>query len=226
MYIDNWVSHAVTFQQTDLYIQTILAPEHYLGREFRKVGPSTRSYFSVHWNGLRHADTPHVSSRGSLPGYSDESQLRLDGKAIELTGVCICLSVKVESDNKTIVALIYKQGTVKSFVLHRYTTILLLWCQTRNVRLLAFYVPAILNVLADKLSRPNQIIHTEWSLRHSVVQLIFQTWTSHKWTCSQPVLGNGIRVLHPNPQTLNLHAWLVQGKLFQKFHTRNGVLDR
>jgi hypothetical protein len=84
--------------------------------------------------------------------------------------------VKVELDNKTAVPLINKQGTVRSRLLHSLAVDLLTWCQTRRIQLRAVYLPGWKNVLADKLSRPNQVLTTEWSLRESVVKWLFQTW--------------------------------------------------
>ena len=86
------------------------------------------------------------------------------------------LRVKMKSDNKTVVSLINRQGTVRSKSLHERTSQILLWSQARDIRLQACYIPGILNVVADKLSRPNQVIHTEWSLKTSVVQTLFQMW--------------------------------------------------
>ena len=37
-------------------------------------------------------------------------------------------------------------------------------------------MPGFLNVIADRLSRPNQPIATEWSLHSEIMQRIFGTW--------------------------------------------------
>ena len=74
------------------------------------------------------------------------------------------LSVKVESDNKTTVALINNQGTVHSQIFHSLTHELLTWSQRQGIHLRAVYLAGIEIILADKLSRPNEILPTEWSL--------------------------------------------------------------
>ena len=119
-------------------------------------------------------------------GRWDQNQMSLHINAKELLAVHMALkvwhcqltdhSVKMESDNRTTVALINNQGTVKSLLLHNLTCDLLTWCHTRRIRIRAVYLPGILNVLADELSRPDQILHTEWSLDQKVVDGLFQLW--------------------------------------------------
>ena len=119
-------------------------------------------------------------------GRWDQNQMSLHINAKELLAVHMALkvwhcqltdhSVKMESDNRTTVALINNQGTVKSLLLHNLTCDLLTWCHTRRIRIRAVCLPGILNVLADELSRPDQILHTEWSLDQKVVDGLFQLW--------------------------------------------------
>jgi len=86
------------------------------------------------------------------------------------------MNVKVETDNKTVVSLINKQGTVRSSTLHDLTSHLLTWVRTNKLSLSAAYLPGSLNVIADLLSRPNQVLPTEWSLRMSTVDYLFHRW--------------------------------------------------
>ena len=46
---------------------------------------------------------------------------------------------------------------------------LLSWCHPRKIVLRARHIPGHLNVIADKLSRHNQVIQTEWSLSQQVL---------------------------------------------------------
>ena len=68
---------------------------------------------------------------------------------------------------------------------------LLSWCHPRGISLRARPIPGQLNVIADKLSRHNQLIQTEWSLSQPVFNLLclrwaqpqldlFATWFNHK----------------------------------------------
>ena len=81
---------------------------------------------------------------------------------------------------------------------------LCLWLQTRDITLRARHIPGCLNVIADRLSRPNQPIITEWSLHLEVVNLIFRLWgtpvVDRSTTCSpqhtsSPVHGSRSRAL-------------------------------
>ena len=53
---------------------------------------------------------------------------------------------------------------------------LLSWCHPRGIVLRARHIPGRLNVIADKLSRHNQVIQTEWSLSQQVFRLLFSSW--------------------------------------------------
>ena len=69
-------------------------------------------------------------------------------------------SVSVASDsghNTTVVDYINKQGGTHSHLLLRLVEDLFLWLQTRDITLRARHIPGCLNVIADRLSRPNLI---------------------------------------------------------------------
>ena len=81
----------------------------------------------------------------------------------------------------------------------------------------ARHIPGHLNVIADKLSRHNQVIQTEWSLSQQVFNLLcsrwdlphvdlFATWFNHKI----PKSVSRCRIWHPSVQSLpweNLDAY-------------------
>ena len=50
---------------------------------------------------------------------------------------------------------------------------LLLFCQSHGIALSARHLAGKLNVLADALSRSNQVIHTEWTLSHRVLESVW-----------------------------------------------------
>ena len=80
---------------------------------------------------------------------------------------CHQKQVLVASDNSTVVAYINKQGGTHSAELCTLIYImwrLLTWCNKQEITIRACHVPGSLNVIADGLSRRNQIQHTEWSL--------------------------------------------------------------
>ena len=50
------------------------------------------------------------------------------------------------------------------------------WCHHYHIRLKARHIPGCLNVMADLLSRSNQVQSTEWSLNPQVFKQICQKW--------------------------------------------------
>ena len=79
-------------------------------------------------------------------------------------------------DNTTVVSYINKQGGTHSLTLLRLLVDLFMWLQAQDIVLRARHIPGCLNVIVDRLSRPNQPISTEWSLHSEIVNRIFQFW--------------------------------------------------
>ena len=73
-------------------------------------------------------------------------------------------SVMVLSDNSTVVAYIRKQGGTLAPHLCLLVWEMLRCCDSRGIRVEVRHIPGKLNVLAESLSRRDQIVHTEWSL--------------------------------------------------------------
>ena len=76
--------------------------------------------------------------------------------------------VLIETDNTTVVSYINKEGGMRSGSLCALLWRLLSWCHPRKIVLRARHIPGRLNVIADKLSRHNQVIQTEWCLSQQV----------------------------------------------------------
>ena len=77
-------------------------------------------------------------------------------------------NVSVFCDNSTAVSYLRKEGGTKSPFLNTLTQGILRWAESLSIRLLPQFIPGSLNVLADSLSRPHQLPHTEWSLHPEV----------------------------------------------------------
>ena len=74
-------------------------------------------------------------------------------------------------------SLLYQQTRrTHSTSLLRLVVDLFKWLQAQDIILRARHIPGCLNVIADRLSRPNQPISTEWSLHSKIVDWIFQFW--------------------------------------------------
>ena len=81
-------------------------------------------------------------------------------------------------DNSTVVAYVNKQGGTVSDSLCELRGQLLRWTEAHNVLLEARYLLGQSNVLADLLSRHNQVLGVEWSLLPQVAKKIIRSWGS------------------------------------------------
>ena len=117
--------------------------------------------------------------------------------------------VLVCTDNTTVAAYINRGGGVRSKSLSRKAEALLIWCQEAQIIVTARYVPGKLNILADFLSRPNQVLQTEWTLTHSVLEPVWRTWHrpmvdlfATKYNCRLPLYFSPV----PDPLALGQDA--------------------
>ena len=78
------------------------------------------------------------------------------------------------SDNVSAVAYLRNQGGTRSVALFQEVRVLLLWCQEWHIELFPTFIPGKRNVVADQLSRPNQVLQTEWSLCPHVFLLLLR----------------------------------------------------
>ena len=111
---------------------------------------------------------------------SEESQKHINW--LELKTVLLALKkfhnilqgkvVLVATDNSTVVAQVNKQGGTHSWDLCALLWQILTWCAKHRITLQARHIPGCLNVIADNLSRKNQVIHTEWSLHPEVFRTL------------------------------------------------------
>ena len=85
-------------------------------------------------------------------------------------------NVSVFCDNSTAVSYLRKERGTRSPFLNSRTQGILRWAESLSIRLLPQFIPGSLNVLADSLSRPHQLPHTEWSLHPEVFQSLSRLW--------------------------------------------------
>ena len=81
-------------------------------------------------------------------------------------------------DNSTVVAYVNKQGGTVSRSLCSLASRLLKWTESLDVHLDARYLPGQSNVLADLLSRQDQVIGIEWSLHPQMARDLLRRWGS------------------------------------------------
>ena len=72
--------------------------------------------------------------------------------------------VKISTDNTTVVSYINKQGGTHSPSLCVEVWKILQWCLKHHIVVRIQHIPGRFNVLADRLSRMNKVIKTEWAL--------------------------------------------------------------
>ena len=89
---------------------------------------------------------------------------------------CQNQTVLVATDNSTVVAYINKQGGTHSAEMCALLWKIMTWCHHYHITLKARHIPGCLNVMADLLSRSNQVQSTEWSLHPQVFKQICQKW--------------------------------------------------
>ena len=89
---------------------------------------------------------------------------------------CQDQTVLVATDNSTVVAYINKQGGTHSAEMCALLWRIMTWCHHSHITLKARHIPGCLNVMADLLSRSNQVQSTEWSLHPQVFKQICQRW--------------------------------------------------
>ena len=79
-------------------------------------------------------------------------------------------------DNTTAVAYLRKGGGTLSPLLHPLAQEILRWTESLSIRLAPQFLPGSNSVLADALSRPHQLPHSEWSLNLTVFQSLRRLW--------------------------------------------------
>ena len=95
-------------------------------------------------------------------------------KALE--HLLVGLSVALFCDNTTTVAYLRRSGGTFSSTLNATAREILLWAENHRVRLLPQFIMGLSNVTADALSRPNQVIGSEWTLHQEVVDQLVHKW--------------------------------------------------
>ena len=120
----------------------------------------------------------------SFHGRWSEDQSRLHINMLEIMAICFALKkalkyirhscVMIPTDNTTVVSYINMQGGTHSPDLCIQVWKILLWCLKHHIVIRIRHIPGKFNVLADRLSRIDKVVKTEWALDQSIVNSIFQ----------------------------------------------------
>ena len=164
----------------------------------RRLGRSLRSKFykgSVVRQGKK-ATHKRPRVEGSVPG-----PLKLQGPVPE--------PVLVATDNSIVVAYINKQGGTHSAEMGALLWKIMIWCHHYHITLKARHIPGCLNVMADLLSRSNQVQSTEWSLHLQVFKQICQKWLTPHVDLFDPHLNHKLPLYVspvPDPKAWDIDA--------------------
>ena len=141
-------------------------PHHLYRRQPVRLGSSCGTGgTSVSWTmDRRPIPTPYQCAR-------DESNFLSLTRAIHKVKNA---TVLVSTDNTTVVAYIRHQGGTHSTVLSEEVWNILNLCLAHNIQLLVKHIPGRFNTLADRMSRMDKPIPTEWSLNQEIANKIFQ----------------------------------------------------
>ena len=104
--------------------------------------------------------------------------VQLGLQAFEL--LLVGMSVALFCDNTTTVAYLRRSGGTFSATLNATAREILLWAENRRISLLPQFIMGSSNVTADVLSRPNQVIGSEWTLHQEVVDQLVHKCSSDR----------------------------------------------
>ena len=85
-------------------------------------------------------------------------------------------SVAIFADNSTAIAYLHNQGGTRFQLLNVIAQRILRWAESLPVTLAPQFIMGRHNVLADALSRPNQVLGSEWTLKTKVFQELRKRW--------------------------------------------------
>ncbi|KAK3864567.1 hypothetical protein Pcinc_029750 [Petrolisthes cinctipes] len=86
-------------------------------------------------------------------------------------------TVAVFSDNTTALSYLAKEGGTRSGSLNAEAQTILQWAEDHAIQIVTQFVKGSSNVLADCLSRQDQIISTEWMLHQDICSQLWRLWS-------------------------------------------------
>ena len=123
--------------------------------------------------------------RLSFHGHRTEDQPQLHSNMLEMMAIHLTLKkatklfhhscIMTSIDNTTVVSYINKQGGIHSPNLNIEVWEILHWCLEHYIVIRVHHIPGKFNILADRLSRLDRPIGTEWALDQLIANSIFQT---------------------------------------------------
>ena len=119
-------------------------------------------------------------------GLWSQGEQRFSINRRELRAICLGLEVfqdriqdnkvAIFCDNATAIAYLRNQGGTLSESLNKEAQVILRWAEEKGVSLVPQFILGRENVVADSLSRMNQVIGSEWSLNQEVFRELQRKW--------------------------------------------------
>ena len=224
--------HLKWWQREDLFLQgvplKIDPPSHFIFTDASHSG----------WGG-------HVEPEGLLfHGVWTESQSRLHINILEMKAISLSLTqalhtvrnttVMVSTDNTTVVAYLRHQGGTHSPDLCLEAWGILNMCLKHNIQLLIKHIPGRFNTLADRMSRMDKPITTEWSLDQGIANRVFMIMGYPSIDLFATRLNNRLPLYVspiPDQQALSIDAlsmdWnRIHAYAFPPFHLIPAVINK
>ena len=120
----------------------------------------------------------------SFHGRWTVNQSKLNINMLEMMAIRLALKqaktfihhscIMISTDNTTVVSYINKQGGTHSPNLCVEVWKILNWCLEQDIVIRVRHIPGKFNILADRLSRLDKPIKTEWALDQTVANSVFQ----------------------------------------------------
>ena len=120
----------------------------------------------------------------SFHGRRTEDQSQLHINMLEMMAIRLALKqaktfihhscIMISTDNTTVVSYINKQGGTHSHNLCVEVWKIFSWCLEHDIVIRVRHIPGKFNILADRLSRLDKPIKTEWALDQTVANSVFQ----------------------------------------------------
>ena len=150
-------------------------------------------------------------------------------------------SVAIFADNSTAVSYLRNQGGTRSSFMNSIAQRILRWAEDLSVVIFPQFIMVKHNVLADALSRPNQILGSEWTLKQEVFRDLCRRWpvsiglfaTSQNHRCSlyfspyhnHNAMGTGALLRNWNGwQAYAFPPWSLIPAVLKKLRSSSGVL--
>ena len=139
--------------------------------------PQCIPFYASHYGWGAHLEPMRLSFHGHW--LEDQSRLHIyvgnNGHLFRTEEMYIHHScVMIFTNNTTVVSCINKQGGTHSPNLCVEVWEILHWCLEYDVMIRVFHIPGKFNILADRLSRMDRPLQTEWALDQSIANSIFQ----------------------------------------------------